>query len=68
MSVSRYRLLTVGTVLATGLGIAVTCIIAHLLLTSKARGMIEEIELDALKLENLLARRQAGEGVDQAGA
>jgi biopolymer transport protein ExbB len=53
---------------AFGLGIAVTCIIAHLLLTSKARGMIEEIELDALKLENLLARRQAGEGVDQAGA
>jgi len=53
---------------AFGLGIAVTCIIAHLLLTSKARSMIEEIELDALKLENLLARRQAGEGVDQAGA
>lgn len=53
---------------AFGLGIAVTCIIAHLILTSKAKSMIEEVELDALKLENLLARRQAGEGTDQASA
>ena len=45
---------------AFGLGIAVTCIIAHLFLTSKAKAMIEEIELDALKLENLLARRRRG--------
>ena len=46
---------------AFGLGIAVTCILAHLILTSKAKGMIEEVELNALKLENLLARRSAGE-------
>ncbi len=46
---------------AFGLGIAVTCILAHLILTSKAKSMIEEIELNALKLENLLARRSAGE-------
>jgi len=51
---------------AFGLGIAVTCIVAHLLLTSKAKGMLEEIELDALKLENLLVRRQAGETLEQA--
>jgi biopolymer transport protein ExbB len=49
---------------AFGLGIAVTCIVAHLLLTSKAKGMLEEIELDALKLENLLVRRQAGETLE----
>jgi biopolymer transport protein ExbB len=53
---------------AFGLGIAVTCIVAHLLLTSKAKGMLEEIELDALKLENLLVRRQAGETLEQASA
>lgn len=52
---------------AFGLGIAVSCIIAHLLLTAKAKGMIEEIELDALKLENLLSRRSSGEG-EQASA
>ena len=53
---------------AFGLGIAVSCIIAHLLLTSKAKGMIDEIELDALKLENLLARRSAGEGAELPSA
>ena len=46
---------------AFGLGIAVTCIVAHLLLTSKSKAMIEEIEYNALKLENLLARQAAGE-------
>jgi biopolymer transport protein ExbB/TolQ len=46
---------------AFGLGIAVTCIVAHLLLTSKSKAMIEEIEFFALKLENLLARRAAGD-------
>jgi biopolymer transport protein ExbB len=46
---------------AFGLGIAVTCIVAHLLLISKSKAMIEEIEFNALKLENLLARRSAGE-------
>jgi biopolymer transport protein ExbB len=53
---------------AFGLGIAVTCIVAHLMLTSKAKGMIEEIELYALKLENLLARRAAGEGAELPSA
>jgi biopolymer transport protein ExbB/TolQ len=51
---------------AFGLGIAVTCIVAHLLLSSKAKSMLEEIELNALKLENLLVRRQAGETLEQA--
>jgi biopolymer transport protein ExbB/TolQ len=46
---------------AFGLGIAVTCIIAHLLLNNRAKAMIEELELNALKLENLLARKSAGE-------
>src|SRR5439155_222806 len=46
---------------AFGLGIAVTCIVAHLMLTSKSKAMIEEIEFNALKLENMLARKSAGE-------
>jgi biopolymer transport protein ExbB len=46
---------------AFGLTIAVTCIVAHLMLTSKSKSMIEEIEYNALKLENLLSRRGAGE-------
>ncbi|HUL58819.1 MAG TPA: MotA/TolQ/ExbB proton channel family protein [Anaeromyxobacteraceae bacterium] len=46
---------------AFGLIIAVTCIVGHLMLTSKAKSMIEEIEYNALRLENLLARRGAGE-------
>ena len=46
---------------AFGLSIAVTCIVAHLLLTSRSKGMIEEIELNSLKLENLLARKNTGE-------
>ncbi len=46
---------------AFGLTIAVTCIVAHLLLTSKAKGMIEEIEYNALRLENMLSRRGAPE-------
>jgi biopolymer transport protein ExbB/TolQ len=45
---------------AFGLGIAVSCIIAHLLLHSKAKAMVEEIETCALKLENALARQRAG--------
>jgi biopolymer transport protein ExbB/TolQ len=50
---------------AFGLGIAVTCMIGHLLLTNRAKAMIEEIEINALKLENLLSRRGAGEaGMD----
>lgn len=46
---------------AFGLMIAVTCIVAHLMLTSKSKSMVEEIEFNALKLENMLARRGAGE-------
>jgi biopolymer transport protein ExbB/TolQ len=46
---------------AFGLGIAVTCIIFHLFLTAYSKRMIETVELNAMKLENLLSRRQAGE-------
>ncbi len=46
---------------AFGLTIAVICIVAHLLLTNRAKGMIEEVELSSLKLENLLGRKSAGE-------
>jgi biopolymer transport protein ExbB len=46
---------------AFGLGIAVICIVAHLLLSTRAKAMIEEMELNSLKLENLLARKAAGE-------
>ncbi|BDG08260.1 MotA/TolQ/ExbB proton channel family protein [Anaeromyxobacter paludicola] len=44
---------------AFGLGIAVTCIVAHLMLTSKSKAMVEEIEASALKLENALAAAPA---------
>ena len=46
---------------AFGLSIAVTCIVFHLFLTAYSKRMIEVVELNALKLENLLSRRQAGE-------
>lgn len=46
---------------AFGLMIAVTCIAAQLWLSGKAKQMIEEVEYNAIKLENLLARRAAGE-------
>lgn len=46
---------------AFGLLIAVTCIAAQLWLANKSKQMIEEIEYNAIKLENLLARRAAGE-------
>jgi hypothetical protein len=39
----------------------VLCIIAHLFLTAYAKKMIETVELQAMKLENLLGRRAAGE-------
>jgi biopolymer transport protein ExbB/TolQ len=44
-----------------GLSIAVMCIIFHLFLTAYARTMAETVELQAMKLENLLGRRNAGE-------
>jgi biopolymer transport protein ExbB/TolQ len=46
---------------AFGLTIAVVCIVAHLALSSKAKTMVEEIEYNALRLENLLSRQAAGE-------
>jgi biopolymer transport protein ExbB/TolQ len=46
---------------AFALSIAVICIVFHLILTSYAKSMIESVELNALKLENLLARRNAGD-------
>ena len=46
---------------AFGLSIAVICIIGHLLLTNRSKSMIEELELNSMKLENLLARRSNGE-------
>ena len=52
---------------ALGLGIAVTCMIGHLLLTNRAKAMVEEIEISALKLENMLARRGAGEAGEAQG-
>ena len=54
---------------AFGLTIAVTCIVGHLLLTSKAKAMVEDVEYNALRIENLLSRRSAGEAgsVESAG-
>ncbi|HTP50437.1 MAG TPA: MotA/TolQ/ExbB proton channel family protein [Anaeromyxobacteraceae bacterium] len=46
---------------AFGLIIAVVCIIAHLMLSSKAKAMVEELEFNALRLENILSRRASGE-------
>jgi biopolymer transport protein ExbB/TolQ len=46
---------------AFGLTIAVVCIVAHLMLSSKAKTMVDEIEYNALRLENMLSRRSAGE-------
>lgn len=42
---------------AFGLGIAVTNIIGHLFLNGQARRMVEEMELAALRMENLLSSR-----------
>ena len=46
---------------AFGLIIAVLCIVGHLMLSSKAKAMVEELEVNGLKIENMLARRGAGE-------
>jgi biopolymer transport protein ExbB len=48
---------------AFGLTIAVVCIVAHLFLNAYAKRMVEAVELHALKLENLLSRRRAGEAI-----
>jgi biopolymer transport protein ExbB/TolQ len=50
---------------AFGLSIAVTCIIFHLFLSAYSKRMVEVVELNALKLENLLARRSSGEAVTE---
>jgi biopolymer transport protein ExbB/TolQ len=49
---------------AFALSIAVICIVFHLVLTSQAKGMVENMELHALKLENLLSRRGGGADTD----
>jgi len=46
---------------AFGLFIAIICIGAHLVLSSRAKKIVEEIELHSLKLENMLARRAVAE-------
>ncbi len=46
---------------AFGLIIAVGCIAGQLWLGIKAKGMIEDIEFNAVKMENILGRRLAGE-------
>jgi biopolymer transport protein ExbB len=46
---------------AFGLSIAVTCISFHLFLNAYSKRMVEVVELNAMKLENLLSRRGAGE-------
>ncbi|MBI3185778.1 MAG: MotA/TolQ/ExbB proton channel family protein [Myxococcales bacterium] len=46
---------------AFALSIAVLCIMFHLVLTAYSKGMVETVELNALRLENLLSRRTAGE-------
>ena len=46
---------------AFALSIAVICIVCHLILSTYSKGMVETVELNALRLENMLARRAAGE-------
>jgi biopolymer transport protein ExbB len=46
---------------AFGLLIAVICIIAHMMLNTKSKSMIEEVEFQALRLENMLVQRQSGD-------
>ena len=46
---------------AFGLMIAVVCMTAQLVLGLKAKGMQEELEYNASRLENLLSRRAAGD-------
>ena len=43
---------------AFGLSIAVSCIIGHMLLTNRAKAMVEELETVSVKVENLLSRRK----------
>ncbi len=50
---------------AFGLSIAVTNIIAHLFINGQSRKMIEELELAALRMENLLSSRPFSVGEEQ---
>jgi len=45
---------------AMGLGIAVSCIIAHAILSGAAKKQVGDLEGFALKLENLLAESAQG--------
>ncbi len=45
---------------AMGLGIAVTCIVAHAFLSSASKKQVGDLEGFALKLENLLAESAQG--------
>jgi len=45
---------------AMGLGIAVTCIIAHAVLSSASKKQVSDLETFSLKLENLLAESAQG--------
>jgi biopolymer transport protein ExbB/TolQ len=45
-----------------GLGIAVTCIIAHAVLSAASKKQTSDLEAFSLKLENLLAESAQGGG------
>lgn len=45
---------------AFGLTIAVSCIVAHMFVNTSARGIVEAMELGAVRVENLLLQRAAG--------
>lgn len=51
---------------AFGLGIAVVCIIFHLMLSASARNIMEGLEYGALRLENIIAKRRLMEASGQA--
>jgi len=50
---------------ALGLGIAVTCIVAHAILGSMSKRQTADLEAFSLKLENLLAESAHGAGIQQ---
>jgi biopolymer transport protein ExbB len=51
---------------AMGLGIALLCMVAHLLLSTASKKVVSDLESFSLKLENLLGEGQVG-GQQQAG-
>ncbi|MEW5853290.1 MAG: MotA/TolQ/ExbB proton channel family protein [Myxococcota bacterium] len=55
---------------AFGLTIAVICIVFHLVLSGFSKKLLEDVEFNALRLENLLTRRAQGElnAAESAGA